>query len=140
MCLVLFLGTETPLETSGWSKETPAFYVGNIALGEVPVRQHFNKPLVYYLGSHTQCGCGFDYDSSYAEARGDEADDLESRRQLVKLLRSLTEGEGEVEVFACWSGDEAEEVIERKRVRPEDLFDRRILDEGHFLTIVKDAA
>jgi hypothetical protein len=131
--MVLFLGSDTDLATSEWSKEDPACYVGRLEPYEEPVRKHFSKKHVRYLGSHLHCGCGFGFE--YDNTDGEEPENAASRTWLVSLLRQLVDAEGEVEVYSCWSGDEADEIVERVRVVPEDLADVAALGEGTFALV-----
>ena len=128
--MVLFLGSDTDLATSEWSREERACYVGELRSYEEPVRQHFTKKHVRYLGSHLQCGCGFGFE--YDTVEGEEP---ASRRWLLRLLSPLAEAEGEIEVYSCLSGNEALEVVERKRLRPDDFHNVEALGRGTFAVV-----
>ena len=71
---------------------------------------------------------------------GEEPENPESRRWLVDLLRSLVGAEGEVEVYSCWSGDEALEVEERKQLHPDDFNDVAAVGQGTFAVVSNHAA
>lgn len=135
MCMVLYLATDAHLETTEFSREAPAFYVGALSAHEGAVRERVEAPQVYYLGSQTACGCGFEYGSLDADVYPEGAD---SRRQLVALLRSLLDAGHTAEIYACWSGDEAEPATHHRRVQPNALLDPASLDERHHL-VVTDA-
>ena len=137
MCMVLFLGSDTDLATSKWSKEEPACYVGELASYEEPVRQHFTKKHVRYLGSHLGCGCGFGFE--YETTEGEDPENPVSRRWLVDLLDSLAKAEGEVEVYSCWSGDEALDAEERKQLRPDDFANVAAVGQGTFAVVPNHA-
>ena len=60
--------------------------------------------MVYEIGAHTGCGCGF---------LGDEDEDDRNRRSSVAALvsyLSAAAGAGEVELLVCWIGDEKKEA------------------------------
>jgi hypothetical protein len=135
---MLYLASAVPLKTSEFSAESPGFYVGEISPEEKAVRVHFSKPFVYFLGSHTNCGCGFDYNPEYSEGESGQPTSATSRRALSALLHALTKRE-DVEVFACWSGDETAEVVARKQASPHDFLDRRVLGEGYLVSVTAAA-
>ena len=142
--MVLFLGTEAALDTTGWSEEAPAFYVGEPEEREASVRKHFNTSRVYYLGSHTGCGCGYefgqdpawyDWAASDPEAADADPDGPTSRQSLAALLRSLLDAGHPVELYALWSGDEDTPPDHRSRIRPEAVLDPATVLEGHHLVV-----
>lgn len=130
--MVLFLGTEAALDTTDFSPEAPAFYVGVPRESEAPVRRHFSTSRVYYLGSQTGCGCGFEYGDLDADAYPEAAT---SRQRLADLLRALLDAGHPAEVYACWSGDEAADADHRSRVRPEAVLDPAAVRERHHLVV-----
>ena len=137
MCMVLYLGSDAALPTSEWAAERPACTVGAPRPSERVVRRHFAKAHVRYLGSHTGCGCGFGFGFGVAEGDPVEGDAAEaaSRRWLAELVGGLVEAEGEVELYACWSGDEALDAVERTRLQPGDLLDVEAVREGTFAVV-----
>ncbi len=100
----------------------------------VPVRARFVSPHVAKYGSHEGCGCGFNTES--LDVGGFDRSSTCSARDLVPFLGALTDEEraefsaeqasrerlaaavveasihGAVEVYACWSGDEAEAPLD----------------------------
>ena len=114
VCLVLYLGTNVPLETSEFDEKVPGFYVGELPHWAAAVQRHFNYPLVYYVGSDTGCGCGFDYDPFWrTPIEESEPGEEKPRKKLSALLGRIVEAGGQAEVFMCWNGDEGDEVAER---------------------------
>jgi hypothetical protein len=95
---------------------------------------------VYYVGSHESCGCGFQY-GEYAgfEEEADLPEKRESRRRLAGFLAVALQHQAEVEVFACWSGDEAAEPEHCGRVRPADLVGHRTFFRERELLVVSEA-
>ena len=64
MCYMFYLGSDVPLPTSEWQKESPAFHLSSCGEEIKEVKRHFTKPEVYYAGSHEGCGCGFFFDKN----------------------------------------------------------------------------
>jgi hypothetical protein len=56
---MLYLGSDVPLPTSKWRKESPGFFLSDTEDEIQVARRHFSKHHVYYAGSHEGCGCGF---------------------------------------------------------------------------------
>jgi hypothetical protein len=115
MCLGVFLASAVELPAVPWSPAAPAFNVAPISEYEEPVRQQFSRPHVYYLGSHTQCGCGFSPDE-----RGDPADRRRALEALAAYVGAACE-RGPAELFVCWEGDYAAEPGRRLRLGARDL-------------------
>jgi hypothetical protein len=123
VCLFVWIGSQRPVArvvvaSETWSRveEVP---------DDAPVRAHFASPCVAYVGAHEGCGCGFQsqklfYDglASVAEAiayedamTGDERDEFRGEQRSRALLYGLiTEAvrDGDVELYACWVGNEAQ--------------------------------
>lgn len=144
MCMVLFLGTDADLEPTEFSPENPAFYVGPLSEHEASVCRHLGGDHVYFLGSHTLCGCGFGYgqDPEYYTwaAQFQDEDDVDpkervSRRQLADFLHALVDDGHDVDVYACWSGDEGEPPNHQSRVSPEAFLDPASVRERHHLVV-----
>jgi hypothetical protein len=117
MCMVLYAAADAPLPEIAEGDPQPPLSVRAIQASEEPVRAHFTKPHVYFLGSHTGCSCGFKYGLG-----GDEDEQgRESVRELGAYLASAVERAGTLELYACWDGDEAEPETERASVTPTDF-------------------
>jgi hypothetical protein len=141
MCMVVYVGSGYPLPTLPWNAACPRLHVTELDVRGAPVRRRFTKPCVYYVGSHEMCGCGF----SYGEYEGfEEEADLpqkrQSRRLLAEFLAVALQHQAEVELFACWYGDEAHEPEHRGRVRPVDLLQTRTFFRERELLIVSSAS
>lgn len=143
--MVLFLGTDAQLETSEFSPEAPAFFVGSVSEHESVVHQQFSTPHVYHLGSHTMCGCGFGYGQDpefytwaarFPEQASLDPEEATSRRQLVEYLQALVKAGHTAEVYACWSGDEAEPPDHRSKISPEAFSDPASVRERHHLIVI----
>ncbi len=136
--MMVYLASDYPLPTLTWNEAHPAFYVTELDDRHQPVRGQFSKPCVFYAGSHEGCGRGFQYGEYEGFDR--EPEDLaaaqDSRRRLAEFLALALEHQSEVELFACWDGDQAAEPEHRGRVTPADLVrDRTYFREKELLTI-----
>jgi hypothetical protein len=130
MCFLLYAGTTKPLPRRQWQKDAPALSVVTLTVRDVPIKAHFSKPEVQYIGSTSGCGCDFPnlYLQNGEWPRFEVENDAESdardrynRESLVALLRKS--GEKAVELYGVWDRDFAKMPQGR-----EDLSLRRILD------------
>jgi hypothetical protein len=129
MCMMVYVASDHALPTTlAWDQANPGFHVIELPADREAVRGQFSKPFVYYTGSHEGCGCGFQCDGGY-EGAEEDADLLlvrrESRSRLADFLSVALQRQPEVELFACWDGDEAAEPEHRGRVRPAALLRER---------------
>lgn len=143
MCMMVYIASDYALPTSTWDEARPCFYVGALSERDESVRRQFTKPCIYYAGSHEGCGCGFQY--GQYEGLEEDADALaaahDSRRRLAEFLAVALQHQSEVELFACWDGDQAVEPEHRDRMRPSDLLrDRAFFREKEFLTVSEAGA
>jgi hypothetical protein len=138
MCMMIYIASDYRLPTSSWSKARPCFYVEALSERDERVRRQFTKPWIYFVGSHEGCGCGFQY-GQYVGFE-DDADSLaaarDSRKRLAEFLAAALQHQSEVELFACWDGDQAAEPSRRGRMRPDSLLlDRAFFHEKQFLAV-----
>lgn len=121
MCWVLYLGSDVPLTRVEWDERRPAFNVQVCPETELSVARQFTKRHVYAVGSHTFCGCGFDR----GQANPDQPDELAmtegSLGRLQQYLREAVALAGELELYACWDGDQAAEPDHRWALTPDDV-------------------
>lgn len=133
MCLVVRVGTARPLAPFRLANPQAPHPVS--AYHEIapepegaPVRARFSALHVAKYGSYEGCGCGFNTESldvwgfdgpRELEPLLGALDDEEREEYLAEQasrerLRDAVRGallHGPVEVYACWSGDEAEEAL-----------------------------
>lgn len=141
MCMVVYVGSDYPLPTWPWDQSRPAFHVVERADPAEPVRQRFTKPFVYYAGSHESCGCGFHY-GGYYNADPDAAVEpavADCRRRFGDYLAVALQHQSEVEVYACWSGDEGEPAEYHDRATPAEVGSGEVYVRERELVIVSDA-
>jgi hypothetical protein len=101
--MVLYMAADVVLRTLADDGPQP-LTVRPINDVEESVRHHFSKRYIYFLGSHTGCSCGF----SYGYGLDTDPDGRESVSQLGSYLGEAVRQAGEVELYACWDGDEPE--------------------------------
>ncbi len=109
MCLMVYIAASEPLPLIEWREEARTFHVTELThANDEQVRGQFSKPHVYYVGSHTICGCGFNY-GQYPEAEDDPEEIAlrqRSMRDLSEYLQHQLSRTGTIELFACWDGDQ----------------------------------
>ena len=120
MCLAVYIATDRPAPAVPWDEARPAFNTQPLTDTEHAVRARFRRANVMYLGAHTGCACGFSYGTRTASnAKPDEvAAARESTASLRRYLERLLQSETEVELFACWEGDQGKSEIARRVVAP----------------------
>lgn len=94
-----------------------------------PVRDQFTKPHVYYAGSHEECSCGFQLGKDRSPEDPEQARGRESLGAFAKYLQDALTRVDDLELFACWEGEQAAGVEHRRHLTPTDL--RR--DDFYFL-------
>jgi hypothetical protein len=124
MCLTVYLAADRPLPLIPWNEHARGFHVAELT-GEKDeaVRGQFTKPYVYYAGSHTICGCGFNY-GQYPDAEDDSAElalKARSLRDMRAYLVKAVEDGGTIELFSCWEGDQAAAAEYRREIVPDAI-------------------
>ena len=113
MCLALYIATDQALPLVPWDAERPALHLQEAVFHpRNPLTDFLSKPLIYSVGSHQGCGCGFADDA----LEGDQA-----RQALVDHLAAALRENAEVEVYVCWSGEEGQPPKLRRHARPDDF-------------------
>lgn len=111
--MMYYLGSEcdAPL-TEPWAEGSPGFHVSELDEWNAVVRKQLDFPCVRYIGAHSGCGCGFrrelngylDTDpEDVAAAKATQAD----HEALVAYLRALPSQSRPMQIYGCWSGEEA---------------------------------
>ncbi|WP_165223088.1 hypothetical protein [Aquisphaera insulae] len=141
--MMVYVASDYPLPTSAWDETRPCFYVEELSDRDKSVRGQFSKPCIYFVGSHEGCGCGFQY--GQYEGLEEDLEQLaaarESRRRLSEFLAVALQHQPEVELFACWDGDQSATPDYRGRMRPSDLLrDRTHFREKELLLVSGDPA
>ena len=139
MCIVVYIGSRSPLPLIPWNPETPAFNVTALTEHEMSACRHFTVPHVRYAGSHTDCGCGFNEGREYPDAVDEPATKRTEALRSSSLLANYIRANQVEQIYSCWSGDESENREFERRVSPdaliaEDFFFRErellVIDHG----------
>ena len=137
MCYMLYLGSQVPLPTSEWQKETPGFFLSESDGNIKEAKLHFTIPYVYYVGSHAGCGCGFFYEQD------DDPEEYgiskSSARDLVNMIQQALDSSPKAELLVTWAGSEHKAISRRLEMKPEELLSKNFpLDEDDFVTFTKN--
>jgi len=117
MCFVLYVASRSKPPLIGFRPEAPALNTKELNEHTQSVRDKFTLPHVVYVGSDQGCGCGFRFllREQVADADLIFSDDVEAdpsrqrnQQQLRDFLLEKFKDEPFVELFGCWSGDEAQ--------------------------------
>ena len=136
MCVGIYLATDRELEGIPWNQERPGLNIGELSADEEPVRTHVSHQFVYYVGSHTQCGCGF---------TEDDADAAGSRAALTSYIHTLSQN-APVELFLCWDGAYSDTPQHSLELSAEELAGKlvwlgeRLFDDENALVVIRKAA
>lgn len=108
MCMVLFLASDKSLPLIDWDEKNPTFFVAELTESNQRIRQKFNRKFVYYLGSHSYCGCGFSYEQNPFLREADLIEEKKAKETVKKLLEYLSvalKTTDSVDLYSCWDGD-----------------------------------
>jgi hypothetical protein len=114
MCLMLYLGSSgaLPLRRNEWLALEPLSKAAEV------VRQHVRREYVYFVGSHSGCGCGFpcgvaeqviDYYDGMFDTQKDSperAKDIQSVRALLGVIDEALTAAPDCVLFPVWGGSE----------------------------------
>jgi hypothetical protein len=144
VCYVLYIGSDVPLPVGKFDSKHPSFYLSDIddfySTGDdriARVRCFFTKKNIYYAGSHTNCGCGFFY-NSYDEP-SEYKDNKNSAILLKNTISAALEHSETVELLISWANKEDTQPVKVYEMTPEQLIQEAFpLDEFHFVTFRKE--
>ena len=103
MCLMIYIGSDTPLPLIDWNEKERAFNVSELTKYEQKAAAQFELPYVYHAGSHQGCGCGFLKEFKHEE---ELLQVNQSYSQLNAYLQKVKEMGANIQVFSCWDGDQ----------------------------------
>ncbi len=143
MCLTVYIAASKPLPLIEWREEARSFHVTELTHAtDEQVRSQFSQPHVYYVGSHTICGCGFNY-GQYPEAENDP-DELALRQRsmwdLSKYLQLQLARVGMIELFACWDGGQGASPEHSRDLTPTSLLSDDFIFLEKELSVIRDEA
>jgi hypothetical protein len=121
MCMALYLAADEPVPTTEWREGESVFVIQPLNESQERVRKQFTKPAVFYLGAHTGCSCGFAYGQLKPETPEQLLQEQMSRRSVEELqgfLAGQVANGRDVELFACWEGDQGAPPEQRLDITP----------------------
>jgi len=131
MCFVAYIGTDKPIPRKAWDNAMSDLSIESLTDRDNPVRTHFTKLEVQYVGSTSGCGCDFPHlslqngDWPFFDDEEDDpewdAKDRDNRERLVNLL--LRTGESVVEFYGVWDGDFSETPKARETITLSTILD-----------------
>lgn len=142
-CLAIYLSAEGPLHLIDWNEEAPGFFVAELETrNDERVRQNLSGPHIYSAGSHTRCGCGFNYGRVPEFERDAEA--LSHKFQTMAAFSDYLAQEigrvGEIELFCCRDGDQDAAPELHRELTPSALLGERFFFYENELSIVREDA
>lgn len=111
MCISVFISTDLEVEAVPFSPEVGRFGVCHLPEPEEAVRAYFSKRNVYYIASHEDCGCGFEWD---AEDKDEDPDLYEL--EWLAMSETLKEEVG-------WRPDDQRKWVAARQKTAQDLED-----------------
>lgn len=116
MCLALYAGSDSPRPaTEPWDADRPAFHAVPVVDPPPAVRAQLGSRFIVYLGSHEQCGCGFQV--GVGSEGAERAAELENRKRLRDWLAAAAP----VRLLVTWMDDEDEPLERRATVVPDSF-------------------
>jgi hypothetical protein len=140
MCLTVYISTPEKLKTSKFTGGETYFYVEKVSDPKFQTR--FSFPNVYFLGSHTCCSCGFNYDISNNDNEELRIENQKGRKSLAEMFdffRSVIDKINIIEMYVCWEGEEQSEPVSSTDItlRDFDLGDEFHFNQREFIRINK---
>lgn len=129
MCMAVYIGAPHPLQLVPWNEDHPAVCVLELVPKDREVLRHFTFKHVYFVGSHQGCGCGFQC-GQYPEI--DDEDRPLKRASLAQLAALLADQRCNLEVFACWEGDQGADPEHHRELT------RNLIDSDDFFFLEKE--
>lgn len=115
MCLMLYLGSHTPLEL----RKNAWLSLESLQEEAQAVRQHVRRDHVYFVGAHTGCSCGFPhvlaetvieyFDGLFDDHSPERESDLASVRELISVIDKALEHHPDCVLMPVWDGEETAE-------------------------------
>ena len=148
MCFVLYIGSPKPLPIVAWDETSRDIHTEPLSERDSSVKVHFKNPHVYYIGSDTQCGCGF-RNASYQngcwpeeewQPEGDttQVDSQPNHGRLVDFICSHLPEVTSFEFYGMWEADFSEPPLSDQTIPLERLLELSFYfrDRGHY-TVTK---
>jgi hypothetical protein len=146
---MLFAGTCQPIPRTNWNKDTRNIWVRSIVEDENPIKAHFHRPEVQFIGATSGCGCDFPWvmfqNSAWPVAEETEKDEDQeaserfNREALVALLKAIDEEF--IELYGVWANDYAIEPQIQETIPVEKILDSdfRLKERGFYEVKLRNA-
>ena len=108
MCMALYLGSDRAIPPMPWAEGRSPVWTRTLSDDDEAVRAKFSKKHVSYVGAWEGCGCGFGY-GTLPDVDEGGAHELQCRASVEALRTFLSDRlayESDIELFACWEGDQ----------------------------------
>ena len=142
MCIMVYLAADEPLQLLEWNEMQPGLHASLPAPNEDRVRVQFTKGTLVYAGSYEGCGCGFQ-NGEYGPEHYEPEELRQGRRSLYEFseyLRRELPRVGDIELFACWDGDQMAPPEHRRTLTPDALKSENFFFiQKEFSLIIRDA-
>jgi hypothetical protein len=136
MCFVLYIGCKKEPSLIGFDPADRRIWIGEVDEFHKAARKHFSLQFVAYCGSDLNCGCGFRHSHFQQGAWPEEflTDELnyqpeegtqKNHDQLVAYIKEHFIGDGLIELYGCWDGEESEPHEAVEKISLEQTLDRR---------------
>jgi len=103
MCLCVYIGTDQNLEVGKFIENETLLYLEKPTEDElIGLQNKFSKKNIYYVGSETNCSCGFMYEKD--EDLDDEDYSTASPKKIIEFLKKISKNEN-IEFYSCLEGD-----------------------------------
>ncbi len=143
MCMMLYIGSDIPLATITFNKDSPALHTEKLGVNEAIVSKHFSTSYVLYIGSSEGCGCGFqqaliENNTNWMNIITEDIEYYQKNmQQLYKYVDDIIKKGGKVELYACWDGEFDHAPLLRQTISIKELARNDFyLKEQCFYTII----
>ncbi len=144
MCLAVYIELEFKLPIVKWSDDKvndPFVFFKHISGKDEHATSKLSLPYIYYVGTNTGCGCGFNYSEWYLEDVKFSDEDMERiriTRGNYKLLHDILsnlkkQDKAKYEVFVCWEGDQKKDIKAVQEILLDDLIDKNFYFKEMYL-------
>jgi hypothetical protein len=133
MCYTVFIATSIPQQTSEFVAGETLLYLAKPSEDELcGLKDKFNLPYIYYIGSDTQCSCGLEF---HSEVFNDPEwqDSKPSVQAFIDLLNKLTAND-DIQYYCCWDGDWHKPIQNTRTISSRDI----LLETNYFELVERE--
>ena len=155
MCFLLYMAANTTIPDIAWNPQRRGVHTATPTENDEAWKSHFSLPVMKYVGSSLNCGCGFrnamfqDGGWPQIEFRDvvelmprDPEESAESQRnheELAEFLSLQLKSDSVVELYGCWDGDQSAPTAAQEDVTVEQLRDPDFQFRDRCLYVVQNA-